>query len=91
MSRGDFGLPKVPQGPAMPDPSMPYRQATPETAIWPFQGRPASRVGSLRPSSTLLDTPRRMPMEAGREAFCTIHCVPDQSKMKNIFRMLTTF
>jgi hypothetical protein len=30
----------------------------------PFQGWPTHRAGGLRPSSTLLDTPRRMPMVA---------------------------
>jgi hypothetical protein len=38
MARGDHGLPKVSPGPAMPYPSMPYRQATPETALQPFMG-----------------------------------------------------
>jgi hypothetical protein len=63
MARGGHGLLKSP-GPAMPDPSTPCRRATPEMAepLQPFQGWPARRMGSLRPSSTLLDTPRRTPM-----------------------------
>jgi hypothetical protein len=40
---------------------MPY-----PSALQPFQGWPTSRAGSLPPSSTLLDTPRRTPM--GRAA-----------------------
>jgi hypothetical protein len=56
MGRGGHGLPKVIPGSAMPDPSTPFWRATPETAV---------RMGSLRPSSTLLDTPRRTPMKGG--------------------------
>ena len=62
MARGGHGLPKVSPGPAMPDPSTPCGRATPETALRPFQGRVAHRAGGLRPSFTLLETPRRMPM-----------------------------
>jgi hypothetical protein len=65
MARGGYGLPKVSPEPAMPNPSTPCRQATPETALQPFQGRYACRAGGLRPSSTPLDTPRRTP--TGRE------------------------
>jgi hypothetical protein len=35
----------------MPYPFTPCGQATPETAIQPFQGWPARRAGNLRPSS----------------------------------------
>jgi hypothetical protein len=62
MAMGGHGLPKVLPGPAMPYPSTPCRQATPITALWPFQGWPAHRAGRLRPFSTPLDTPRRTPM-----------------------------
>jgi hypothetical protein len=48
MARGGHGLPKVSPGPVMPFPSMPCGWATPETASWP--------------SSTSLDTPRRLPV-----------------------------
>jgi hypothetical protein len=62
--------------PAMPYPSTPYRWATPETALGPFQelpahgasglrpfqGLPAHEAGGLRPSSTPLDIPRRKHM-----------------------------
>jgi hypothetical protein len=40
MARGDHGLPKVSLGPIIPDPSMPCRRATPETALQPL--RPAA-------------------------------------------------
>jgi hypothetical protein len=65
MGRGDHGHPKVSSGLNMPDPSMPCRRATPETALWPFRGWPTRRVGCLRMSSTLLDSPRRTPMVGG--------------------------
>jgi hypothetical protein len=43
MTRGGPGLPKVSPGPAIPDPSTLRGRATPETAVWPFQGgRPAT-------------------------------------------------
>jgi hypothetical protein len=60
MARGGHGLPKVSPWSAMPYPSTPYRQATPETAV----GVPPEGVNSciLRPSSTTLDTPRRTPI-----------------------------
>jgi hypothetical protein len=35
MEKGGHGLPKVSPGPAIPDTSMPCRQAIPETALWP--------------------------------------------------------
>jgi hypothetical protein len=38
MARGAHGLPKVSAGPAMPYPSTYSGQATPETALCPFQG-----------------------------------------------------
>jgi hypothetical protein len=41
--------------------SMTCGQATPETAVRPFQERPALRP-ALRPSPTALETPRRAPM-----------------------------
>jgi hypothetical protein len=40
-----------------------YGRETPETALQPFQGWPAGSMGSLRPSPTLLDTPRRTPLD----------------------------
>jgi hypothetical protein len=39
MARGIHGLPKVSPGPAMPDPSMPCKWATPKTALRPYAGR----------------------------------------------------
>jgi hypothetical protein len=62
MARGGHGLPKVSPGPAMLDPSAPCERATPQTALWPLQRWPSCKAGSLQPSSTLLDTPRRIPM-----------------------------
>jgi hypothetical protein len=59
MAGGSHGLPKVSLGPAMPNPSTLCERATPETAIRSFWGWPTHRVCDLRPSSTLLDTPRR--------------------------------
>jgi hypothetical protein len=56
MARGGHGLPKV---------SLPLyalQVAIPETALLPFQGWPAHRAGSLRPSCTPLVTPRRTPL-----------------------------
>jgi hypothetical protein len=46
----------------MPYPSMSCGQATPEMALWVFQGRPTHRVGGLQPSSIPLDTPHHTPM-----------------------------
>jgi hypothetical protein len=65
MARGGHRLLKVSLGPVMLDPSMPCGQDTPETALHlqPFQGWSACRAGNLRPSSTLLDTPRHTPMQ----------------------------
>jgi hypothetical protein len=57
MAKDGHGLPKV-----SPGPTIPYRQATPETAQQPFQGWPVCWAGSLRPSFTLLDTPRHTSM-----------------------------
>jgi hypothetical protein len=62
MARGSHGLPIVSPGPAMPDPFMPCGWATPEMALWTFQGWPACRAVGLQPSSILLDTPRRTSM-----------------------------
>jgi hypothetical protein len=45
MEWGIYGLPKGSPGPAMPKPSTPCGGATPETALWPFQGWPARRGG----------------------------------------------
>jgi hypothetical protein len=59
MAKGIHGLPKVSPGPALSNPSTPCGRATPKTALWPFLGWSACRAGSLRPSSTPLDTPRR--------------------------------
>jgi hypothetical protein len=66
MARGGQGLPKVSSGLAMPDHSMPCGRATLETALRLFQAWPANREGGLQLSSTLLDTPRRMPMSVGQ-------------------------
>jgi hypothetical protein len=54
-------------GPPLPYPSTRCGQATPETALRPFQGSPTRRTGDLRLSSTSLDTPRRTPMNYGAE------------------------
>jgi hypothetical protein len=45
-----------------------FRRATPKMAVQPFHGWSAHRVGGLWSSSSLLDTPRLMPMSrtAGR-------------------------
>jgi hypothetical protein len=69
MARGGLGSP----GSAMPYPSTPCGRATPETALRPIQGWPAYRVGSLRPSSTPLDTPRLTPMVLLPIAFASDH------------------
>jgi hypothetical protein len=53
---------KVLLGFAMSNPSYPCGWTTPEMALPMFQGWPARRASSLRPSSTPLDTPRRMPV-----------------------------
>jgi hypothetical protein len=42
----------------MPNPFTLCGRTTPETALRSFLGWPARRVGGLRPSSTLSDTPR---------------------------------
>jgi hypothetical protein len=59
MARGFHGL-QVSLGLAMPDPSTPCGQATPETAIQLFLEWRAHRVRGLRPPYTPLDTPCRM-------------------------------
>jgi hypothetical protein len=66
MASSGHGLPKVSFGPAMPDPSTPCGRATPETTFRPFQGWPSHRAGSLRLTSTLLDTARRAPLLEAR-------------------------
>jgi hypothetical protein len=62
MARACHGLPKVLLGSAMRHASTPWGRATPKVALQLFQGWPACRAGNLRPSSTTLDTPRRMSM-----------------------------
>jgi hypothetical protein len=42
-------------------------------ALRPFQGRHSHRAGDLLPSSTLLDTPRRTPMDAGEGISDQLH------------------
>jgi hypothetical protein len=52
MASGTLGLPKFSPGPAMPDPSMPCRRATPETGFVRFRGGPLAGqtvYGSLLP------------------------------------------
>jgi hypothetical protein len=44
----------------MPYPSTPCGRVTPETTLWPFQGRHACWAGCLQPSSTPLHTPRQV-------------------------------
>jgi hypothetical protein len=61
IARGGHEVPKVSLGPALPKPSSPCGQATPETALWPYQGWLVRRASVLRPSSTPLDTPHRTP------------------------------
>jgi hypothetical protein len=63
MARGGHGIPKVLPGPALPYPSTPCGGATPEMALWLFQGFPAHMAGGLRPYFTPLDTPCRTRME----------------------------
>jgi hypothetical protein len=53
-ARSGHELPKVSPGPAMPFCSAPCKQA-----VRPIHGWPTPRAGSLRLSSTSLDTPRR--------------------------------
>jgi hypothetical protein len=62
MARGGHELPKVSTGLAIPYPSTFCEQATPEMALWTFQGWPACRAGGLRPSLTPLVTPHLTPM-----------------------------
>jgi hypothetical protein len=59
MGTGIHGLPKVSPGHAMPDPSTPCGQATPETTLRLFQGWQNRRAGGLRPCSSPLPTPSR--------------------------------
>jgi hypothetical protein len=58
MSKGGHGLPKVSSRPTLSYLSTPCGHATPETALWSFQGRLAHRAGRLRPFSIPLDTLR---------------------------------
>jgi hypothetical protein len=67
MARGGCGLPRISAVPTMLYPTTPCRWDTLETAIRPFQGWPVNRVGSLRPCSTPLDTPRRTRLRTGRK------------------------
>jgi hypothetical protein len=67
MAWGSHKLLKVSLGPALLYPSKLYGQANPETAFWPFQGRPARKTGGLQPSFTPMDPPRSMPMSVGSE------------------------
>jgi hypothetical protein len=55
MAWGRHGLPKVS---LRPDPTLVH----PEMASRVFQGWPTDTAGGLRPSPTLLDTPRRTPI-----------------------------
>jgi hypothetical protein len=48
MARGGHGLPKVSVGPAMPYPSMPCGQATPEMSLRLFQGGPPIGLAACR-------------------------------------------
>jgi hypothetical protein len=57
MAGGGHGLPNVLLEPTKPFSFMACGRATSETDVKPFQGWPASRAGSLQPSSTPLDTP----------------------------------
>jgi hypothetical protein len=63
MVRSSGGLPKISPGPAMPNLATHCGRATPKTPLQPFSGWPTHKVGDLRPSSYLLDTPRCMPMD----------------------------
>jgi hypothetical protein len=67
MARDGHGLPEISRGPAIPNPSMPCGQATPEATLQPFQGWPTYRAGGLRLSSTFLDTTRRPLMQENRQ------------------------
>jgi hypothetical protein len=82
MARGSHELSKVSPWPAMLDPSTPFGRATPKMALQPFQGWPSRRTDGLRPSSTLLDTPRRTPITNGaesRDPFSVLKPVLEQS------------
>jgi hypothetical protein len=73
IARGGHGLPKVSPGPTMLDPSTPCGRAT------SGMGWPACRAAfGLRPSSTLLDTPRRAPMSL--RSFYLASSVPTMSR-----------
>jgi hypothetical protein len=85
MARGDYGHPKVSTGPAMPDPSTPFGEVNPETALQPFQGWPTHKAGGLRPSSSPLDTPRRTPMLRPDE--CRRRIVPPSQTPSRAFQV----
>jgi hypothetical protein len=59
MVRGIHGLPKVSPGPAMTNPSTPFRRVTPKMALRPFLEGPTRKAGGLQPFSTPFDTPCR--------------------------------
>jgi hypothetical protein len=59
---GGHELPKVSPGARHARPFTPCGRTNRETALRPFQGWPACRMGSLRLSSTLLDTPNHPPV-----------------------------
>ena len=65
-ARGGHELPKVSPRPSIFYPSPPCRQATPETALQPFQGWPTCKGGGLQASPTLSDTLRRTPLIRAR-------------------------
>jgi hypothetical protein len=82
MATGGHGLPKVSIRPTMPDPSTPCGRASPETALRPFQGWPASRAGVTWPSSTHLDTPCCTPMERWKDGKMALIHVPLRGRSK---------
>jgi hypothetical protein len=73
MARGDYGLPKDSPGPAKPYPStscgqLPLKRVAGVHSGGDGSGVDTSRAGSLRPSSTPVDTPRRTPLIAASDA-----------------------
>jgi hypothetical protein len=60
MAKGGHGLPKLSPGPAMPDHFMPCGRATPNMAVSRVARPQAERPAAI---FTLLEIPRRMPME----------------------------
>jgi hypothetical protein len=63
MARGGHGLAKVSLGLTMSDLSTPCGRASPEMALWLFQGWHAHRTGGLWLFSMPLDTPYSTPMD----------------------------